>query len=298
MKLSSLVIVISLVLFSCSVKNPIPSNQWISADKAQVLIERNDVVFVDCRPEQSYKDGHIPGAISITRDDIEDKNYPYGGMKIDQISLEKLLSDKGVSSTDFLLLYDDRGGCEATRLIYILHEYGFKNAAVIDGGLISWKEKNFDVTNVINPREKGKFNFSNMKVDTWHAEYADVINHSGENQIILDCRTKEEYDGSRLKSGAFLKGRIEGALWLDFVANIDEGNSKCFTDTNDLRKLYTERGITPDKDIIVYCQSGVRSSHTTFILKNLLGYKNVRNYDGSWIEYSFKNQSDSLFINN
>lgn len=105
---------------------------------------------------------------------------------------------------------------------------------------------------------------------------------------MLDVRSLEEYDGTKLKDGAAFAGNIMDCAHLEFKSSLIEGGDKnqCFKDTKELKEMFEEKGITKDKKIIVYCHSGTRSAHTTFVLTQLLGYKNVSNYDGSWMEWS------------
>ena len=117
----------------------------------------------------------------------------------------------------------------------------------------------------------------------------DVQNALEGSTKLLDVRTKEGFNGEIMKNGASRKGRIPGAIWLDWHSLIDYEGDQKFHSKKEIEKRLKKIGIKKDDEIIVYCHSGVRSSHTFFVLTEILGYKNVKNYDGSWVEWSHNN---------
>ncbi len=110
---------------------------------------------------------------------------------------------------------------------------------------------------------------------------------SNKNNIILDTRNIDEFTGKRQKSGAYKGGRIPKSVLIDWAEAIDYEGSKKFKSFEELEKIYSRMGVSKNDPVITYCHSGVRSAHTTFVLTELLGYKNVKNYDGSWVEWSY-----------
>ncbi|WP_069650267.1 sulfurtransferase [Caloranaerobacter ferrireducens] len=263
----------------------------VSALKAKEIIDNNkNVVVIDIRKSPEYLLGHIPGAVNIWRPDYESENYPFGGMRAEKEKVEKLLGSLGIDNDTFILLYDGKGDYDAARLWWILDMYGHEKMALIDGGIDGWKAAGLELTTAkpeITPKEykfKGKVDESKL------ATLEDVKAAMNDpNVIILDTRSIKEFTGETLKKGAYRKGRIPTSVWIEYkeAINVGEGEDKTFKTVEELKKIYESKGITPDKTIIAYCQSAVRSAHTTFVLTQLLGYENVKNYDGSWIEWSY-----------
>jgi len=264
----------------------------ISAIDAKELLDKGDnVVVVDIRKDIDYKLGHIPGAVNIWRPDYEDANANIEGMVAPKEQVEKLLGEKiGADNKTTILLYDNQGDYDAARFWWMLDMYGYNNVKLIDGGIDGWKAAGLETT-LKTPSLKAKeFKFEGKEDKSKLATLEDVkAAMEDENTIILDARSIEEANGSDLKKGAFRKGRIPGVTWIEFKEALN-GEDKTFKNIDNLKKLYEEKGITKDKNIIVYCQSGVRSAHTTFVLTQLLGYENVKNYDGSWIEWSYNEE--------
>lgn len=261
----------------------------VSAVRAKEIMEKEeDVLVIDIRKSVAYSLGHIPGAVNAWRPDYsaDDGEYPFEGMRCSKEKMEVLLGNLGADENTFILLYDDRGNYDAARFWWQLDMYGHDKVALIDGGLDGWKAAGFEVTTSkpeITPKEfrfKGETDLQKL------ATLEDVKEAiSDPDVIILDVRAFEEFTGEKLLSGAYRKGRIPGSIWIEYKEALNEDNT--FKTADELREIYESKGVTPDKNIIVYCQSGVRSAHTTFVLTQLLEYENVRNYDGSWIEWSY-----------
>ncbi|MCY6355773.1 sulfurtransferase [Clostridium sp. ZS2-4] len=271
-------------------------NVIISALQAKEMIDKGEnIAVIDIRKSIDYNLGHIPTALNVWRPDYGSENYPYGGMRGEKEKVEKLLGSLGIDNDTFILLYDGKGDYDAARLWWILDMYGHDKVALIDGGINGWKASGLETVTAepeINAKEykfKGKVDESKL------ATIEDVkaaINDP--NTIILDTRSIEEFTGKTLLKGAYRKGRIPSSVWLEYkeAINIGDGKDTTFKSVEELKKIYESKGITPDKTIIVYCQSAVRSAHTTFVLTQLLGYENVKNYDGSWIEWSYNEDLD------
>jgi len=259
------------------------------------LANGNSVVIVDVRKPEEFALGHLPGARSIWRPDIQDsEGYPYGGMSISRSHTEALLSGLGVTPMDKVVLYDDKGDVDAARFWWILCKYGHHNVALLHGGLTSWQAEGYALEQQEYVFSPTQYVFCDGQA-AFHlvASQADVEAAMNDPDfIILDTRTSDEYSGATLKKGAFKPGRIPGSLHIDYYDNLDTtptGNMR-FKSFEELKEMYAVAGVTPDKKIIAYCHSGVRSAHTTFVLTQLLGYPYVANYDGSWTEWSYFNE--------
>ena len=292
----SIIISAILVLISCNEKNKTSVVSEIDAG-FKPLIEVGELVslsvdegyaIIDFRPIAAYEKGHIPNALHLWYNVLENKGYPYGGMLPSKTQLEKVLSEKGIQASDTLILYDDRGSVNAARLWWMLDHYGFGQIRILNGGLdaylandhlLSQEEPKSVPSNFIFPTAAPQHYISKEQL-------LDKVNNDNK-LVIIDARTSEEYLGKRQKKGAKRAGKIPSSHNLEWVQSIDPMNSKKFLSLSQLEDFYAQT--IPDKEaaIVAYCHSGARSSHTTFVLTQLLGYKNVFNYDGSWTEWSY-----------
>jgi len=267
-------------------------NQTTSLIEASTLYENRNhenYLIIDLRKPEKFNAGHIPNAINIWRSDIIDQNKIYGGMMAKKAIIEQLFSSLGIKSDEPLLIYDDKGLVDAIRLWWILDYYGHTNVKLLNGGLNSWKNSDYPITTKNTILKKTTFKFKKSTINaSRYANIEDVKNAiSNPDILLLDTRELKEFTGEFIKKGAFRAGKIPNSIWCNWSETVDYKNSTKFKSLDKLKEIYTSRGITPDKDIIAYCQSGVRSAHTTFVLTQLLGFTSVKNYDGSWIEWSY-----------
>lgn len=281
-------------------KDQILSSKLISVDDAHALLSDSmlDVTLIDIGKEKDYQKGHIAGAHQIWRPDFRAaEGYDYGGMMCSAEELENLLSSLGVSNDTKMLLYDRKGACDALRFAWVLDQYGINHYQVINGGLALWKEMGYAIdTTATHSPTPSNYRISSEGKST-NASMEDIQRAINDpNTLIVDTREPYEYAGAPFisdgkvwpyKKGAHERGHIPTAIhlnWSDLSDLSGDHRIKC---EKDLRYDLAQKGITPERDIIVYCQSGSRSSHTAFVLSEILGYPNVKNYDGSWIEWSY-----------
>jgi thiosulfate/3-mercaptopyruvate sulfurtransferase len=276
------------------------SGSLIESDELMQFINASaSVSLIDVRPLTEFESGHIPGAVNMWRTEMEQLDTSYAGLVISAQNLSRLLGEKGVSNEGFIVLYDDKGGVEAARLWWTLKLYGFENTAILNGGLSAWAGEIEKGQPKIEP---SKFVFSGNPHPEITVNYQLFESARKKGQpLIIDSRSDAEFLGTEQKTGAFRAGHIPGAIHFDYSNNLQqtpEGVLK-FKDLDDLRAQYSAFA-QPNDTIYVYCHSGVRSSHTLFVLKELLGYNNVTNYDGSWVEWSYFNQNtpDTLITQN
>ena len=248
-------------------------------------------IAIDVRPRMHYSLGHISGAFNLWRPDYEAsaEEYPFSGMRADPKKMEHLLSQLGVTPDTLLVLYDEHSNIDSCRLWWILRLYGHLKVVLLDGGLSAWREAGYDVVmrySVPTAKQKSAYRFNSDQAKTgWLAELSDVHDALNDKRsVLLDVRAFSEVTGKQKKSGAFRKGRIPGSRWLEYNRATGENG---FLPKQQLESLFKNAGITPEDRVIVYCQSGVRSANTLFVLKELLNYPYVKNYDGSWIEWSY-----------
>ncbi len=249
----------------------------------------NNIKIIDFRKKEDYLRNHIPNAIQIWRSDIEDMSWPYNGMMASRKSIENLLSNLGIRNEDMLVLYDDNGSCDAARLWWVLKSYGFNAVKILNGGFHAWIAADGPLTKVKPQFEKSTFKLvhkNDKNLFIGRQELNDLIQNDS-THFILDTRTDDEFSGKRQKLGAASAGRIPNSILMDWAKSVDFNGTGKFKSIPELRALYDKLNLPLNAPIITYCHSGVRSAHTTFVLHELLGYSNVKNYDGSWTEWSY-----------
>ncbi len=296
-KINFLCIAFVLLMVSCA-KDEVPKEYLIGIKEFKELSKNSNVKIIDFRKLAAYNEGHIKNSIHIWRSDIEDHSFPYGGMKASKKQLETLFGKLGIDKDDTLLIFDDKGLCDAARLWWVLQYYNFTNVKLLDGGLTTIKSENIPLTTDKSTFAKTEFSFSRKVNTAYYASRSQLENAVKNNAIIIDTRTTNEYLGTILKKGAFVKGNIPTSQLLDWASAINYAGDKKIKKTLDLEEIYAKIGAKKQDTIYVYCHSGVRSAHTTFVLTQLLGYKHVLNYDGSWTEWSYykKNNLNKLKI--
>ncbi len=262
----------------------------IEVEQLQGRMGEAGLMIIDMRKPQYYEQGHIEGAVNVWRDQLEDSSYPYGGMMATKESVERLLSRLGISNRHTLVIYDDRGCPDAARLWWLLKFYNFERVSLLNGGLEAWQGSGLKLSRDAVRYTPTSFKFtdySNMHIWIDKESLIADINDQKSNMILIDSRTKDEFLGSTHKAGAKKAGRIPGSLHIDWAEAVDFKNHKRIKPAEQLRKIYHKYGVTEIDTIVVYCHSGSRSALTTFVLSEILGYPNVRNYDGSWTEWSY-----------
>ncbi len=235
----------------------------------------------------AYEKGHIRGAIGLDwRKDLQAQ--PVRDM-LSTEALEKLLSQKGISSQDTVLAYGDNNNWFAAWFVWNLKYYGHKDVRLIDGGRKKWEEEERELVSEV-PQPKPATYRAGQPVNEIRAFRDDIIRRLGASELrLVDVRSPKEFSGELLapenlpQEGAQRGGHIPGALNIPWSQAVREDGT--FKPVEELRELYQGKGVTPDKEVIAYCRIGERSSHTWFVLQYLLGYPKVRNYDGSWTEW-------------
>ncbi len=266
---------------------------FVEADYVQNRIEKEGYSIIDFRKPEAYQEDHVIGAVNIWRSDIEDTAFAYGGMMADPAQIEALFSRLGIATEDTLIVYDDRALCEAARLWWILKVYGFNKVKLLNGGYSTWLADGHIRTPEVKPITPAAFKLDSSNFDfSIHGNLDEVelwVKRAVEKGTpkIIDTRTKEEFNGEIQKKGAYGKGHIPGAVWLDWSAFVNYRTDQRLKPVSEIRKITDSLGLSPNDTLVMYCQSGVRSAHTSMVLTELLGFKNVINFDGSWIETSY-----------
>jgi thiosulfate/3-mercaptopyruvate sulfurtransferase len=245
------------------------------------------IAEVDYDPIANYNLGHIPGAVLF--DWKADMNDPLSRDIVNQKQLEDLLSRSGVNKDTTLVLYGDFNNWFAAFAFWILKYYGFVKVVLMNGGRKKWLAEDREVTREIPAHTRAVYeaNGPNEEIRI----YLDGVKKSlgKRDMALVDVRSPAEFTGEITAPPEYPNehaqrgGHIPGAVSIPWSQAVKEDGT--FKTAEDLAKLYQSKGITPDKEIITYCRIGERSSFSWFVLKYLLGYPKVRNYDGSWTEW-------------
>jgi thiosulfate/3-mercaptopyruvate sulfurtransferase len=236
-----------------------------------------------------YPSNHIPGAVEIdwTRDLNDRVRRDY----LDRKGFEALMRRIGATRDTTVILYGDKNNWWATYAFWVFQLFGHTKAKVMDGGRLKWIRENRPLTREVPNYASTQYEASERDDTRYRAFRDQTMQHVERHLPLVDVRSPEEYRGERLhmpdypNEGALRGGHIPGALSIPWsrAVNVDDGT---FKDAAELRKLYQEDNhLKPEDLVIAYCRIGERSSHTWFVLHYLLGFPNVRNYDGSWTEW-------------
>lgn len=260
------------------------STDWVAEhteDPSIVIVE------VNANLQTGYEQGHVPGAVGWSlRTDLEDtvkRDIP----SIAQI--ESLMGKSGIDNETTIVLYADGNNRPATWAFWVLKYYRHGDVRLMNGGREKWIAEGKPIsTDVPNPVAKTyKASIPNK---TLRATKDYIVSNLGKGSInLLDSRTLEEFTGElsavpgSAGAGISRSGRIPGAILSGWDDGFAEDGS--FKPTEELRRVYSEKGFGRDKEIVTYCRLGVKSSYSWFVLKYILGYERVRNYDGSWTEW-------------
>ena len=260
------------------------STEWVAkhANNAGIrIVESNEDPLL-------YPSGHIPGAVEI--DWAADLNDPLRRDYLDRDGFAKLMSEKGITNETTVILYGDRSNWWACYALWIFQLFGHANAKIMDGGRMKWESEGRDLTRDAVSVETTSYAAPERDDSKVRAFRDQVLAHVNTSGKMIDVRSPEEYSGERLhmpdypNEGALRGGHIPGAASVPWASAANEDGT--FKNADQLREIYESKaGLASDDDVIVYCRIGERSSHTWFVLTNLLGYGNVRNYDGSWTEW-------------
>ena len=235
----------------------------------------------------AYEKGHIPGAVSWNW--TTDLHTKVGRDYLDQAGFSGLLSAAGVEPGTTVVLYGGNNNWFAAYAYWLLKLRGFDTVALLNGGRKKWELESRELTDEIPVYERSEHVAVGAERPEIRALRDEVISKVGSDAGLIDVRAPEEYRGEKLapdhlpQEQSQVPGHIPGAANIPWgqAAN-DDGT---FKSADELRALYEGKGITSDREVIAYCRIGERSSHTWFALQELLGFGDVKNYDGSWTEY-------------
>ena len=266
------------------------STQWVEDhlnDANLRIVESDEDVLL-------YEQGHIPGAVKL--DWVVDLNDPTRRDYINREGFEKLARERGISNDTTVVFYGDKNNWWATYALWVFHLFGHTNTKVMDGGRQKWIAENRPLTREVPSYPQTNYTAqerNDQEIRAFRDQVMGLLDRQNnslkQGVALVDVRSNPEYTGEMLhmvnypQEGAQRGGHIPGAANIPWATAVREDGT--FKSPEELRNIYEPKGVTADKDVVAYCRIGERSSHTWFVLKYLLGYPNVRNYDGSWTEW-------------
>jgi thiosulfate/3-mercaptopyruvate sulfurtransferase len=259
------------------------TSEWLAGKLGE---EGLVVAEVDENPDL-YDEGHIPGAVKLHwREDLQD---PVERDVVDRRTFEALLGERGIVNDTTVVLYGDKNNWFAAYAYWYLKVYGHGDVRILDGGRQKWIDEVRELTAAV-PRPTPVTYTAQERDESIRAYRDQVLGELGDaGRALVDVRSPAEYSGELIappgyeQEGAQRAGHIPTAKSIPWAsAVLDDGT---FRSADELRTLYGRKGVTPDKAVTAYCRIGERSAHTWFVLRELLGYEDVRNYDGSWTEW-------------
>ncbi|MCX8029034.1 MAG: sulfurtransferase [Brevinematales bacterium] len=265
-------------------ENVLVSTEWVTKNINNPNVR---IVEVDYEPSASYELGHIPNSVLI--DWKKDINNQTVRDILSKEQFEELNSRLGISNDTTVVLYGDFRNWFAAFAFWVYKLYGHQDVRLMNGGRKKWIEEKRELTKEIPSYQKTNYKASGINIG--YRAYFDIVLKSlnRKDVVLIDVRSPAEYKGEITappeypNEAAQRSGHIPGAINIPWATALNEDDT--FKSTEDLKKIYQEKGITPDKSIIAYCRIGERSSVTWFVLKYLLNYPIVSNYDGSWSEW-------------
>jgi thiosulfate/3-mercaptopyruvate sulfurtransferase len=233
-----------------------------------------------------YEVGHIPGAVKI--DWHEDEQDQVTRDFINREQFEQLLSSRGIANDTTVVFYGDRNNWYAAYTYWLFKMYGHQDCRIMNGGRAKWEAEGRPLVRDVpqHPPTEYKAQEADLSIRAFRDQ---VLEHIQSGNPLIDVRSPDEYTGKVIhmanypQEGAQRAGHVPTAQNIPWATAANPDGT--FKSATELREIYGGRGITPDKPVIAYCRIGERSAHTWFVLTQLLGYPDVRNYDGSWTEW-------------
>jgi thiosulfate/3-mercaptopyruvate sulfurtransferase len=257
--------------------------EWVAAhlDDPNVRIIESD------EDPLLYAIGHVPGAAQV--DWFSTLQHPLRRDFLSKEKFEEVASGLGIKKNTTVVFYGDKSNWFAAYALWLFQYYGHQNVKIMNGGRLKWEQEGRPLVKEVPTFKETKYHAK--KADKHIRAFRDqVLKQSKAGKPLVDVRSPKEYSGELIsmpnypQEGATRGGHIPGAVSIPWAQAVNEADAT-FKSPEELRALYESKGIRPDEEVIAYCRIGERSSLTWFVLKYLLGYPKVRNYDGSWTEW-------------
>ncbi len=243
----------------------------VSAAQLNQMLNRDDVRVIDVRPKKDYDSGHIPRALNIPADAVNDPDAHVEGARLPDEKLAALFGGNGIDKNTHVVLYDDRGGFHAARLLWMLEYLGQRKASILNGGIQKWTAEGLGLQRELTRVRPAHFTPTVM--DRRHATADWLLDKRHDpNVVLIDVRPPALYQ----------KGHIPWSRSIPWEQNLAADGTMKSADA--LLAHFAAHGVTPDKNIATHCQDGKASGHSYFTLR-LLGYPRLRSYDRSWAEW-------------
>lgn len=261
------------------------STEWVEENK-----DREDIRIAESNEDQLlYRSGHIPGAVEI--DWVDHLNHSIRRDYLDRDAFQDLMVKNGISNDTTVVFYGDKNNWWAAYALWVFRLFGHEQVKIMDGGRLKWQNEGRPLEKSIPKYEASSYSAPERDDSQYRAFRDQVLEHQAKGGKLVDVRSPEEFSGERLhmpdypNEGALRGGHIPGASSVPWAKAINPEDGT-FLNASELEAIYLKgAGLKKSDEVVAYCRIGERSSHTWFVLHYLLGFDNVRNYDGSWTEW-------------
>ncbi len=259
------------------------TTEWIENN-----LDNDSVLLIDRRGNDDYVAGHIPGAVQIPRTAFQVEIDGVPGVIPPAADVATALGAIGATPDTTIVLYDGRGSVSASRGLWVLAVYGHADVRLLDGDFRLWESEGHEISTETPTVSASDYSFDSAPNEKLIAGWEEIIASIEDPSVLVcDARSPEEYTGRDVRADR--GGHIPESVNVEWNRAIDENGR--FLPADQLRELYDGEGVVAGGTIYTLCQTAVRATHTWFVLQDLLGYEDVKVYDGSWVEYG--NREDS-----
>lgn len=249
----------------------------VETEQLEAMVGDATVRIIDVRPADAYAEAHIPNAVHLGAEEVNDPSAHVDGARLPEGEIAAMLGERGIDRDTKVVLYDDQGGFHAARLFWMLEYFGHQNVAVLNGGLPKWQAEGREVTTEVPTVEPKTFALTLSPRKEATADW--LLEHEGDpNVVVIDVRPTKMYD----------EGHIPWASSIPWKQNLAEDGT--LKPADELIAHFTAQGVSSDKNVAIHCQNGKASSHSYWALRTV-GYPRLRVYERSWAEWG---QADDL----
>lgn len=243
----------------------------VETEQLSGMMNKPNVRIVDARASAEYKKAHIPSAVNLSFQEIDDPNSHIENELLPPEKLAKMFGDRGIDKDTKVVLYDGSGGFRASRLFWAMEYMGHRNVAILNGGYPKWVKEGRKTTKKVPKVKKATFPVALIPRKVATADW--LMDRAGdEGVVVIDVRGP----------GGYAKGHIPWAKNIPWKGNLDD--DKTLKSADELAAHFESKGVTKDKNVAVHCQQGRAAAHSYYTLR-LMGYPRVRSYDRSWAEW-------------
>lgn len=277
----------TIIVIFLFVANIVAQGNIITADQFNDLKKNNkELVVIDASKKKLYTKSHIDGAISVPYAILNQKDGAVNGLLKSPEELATIFGEKGVSDQSTIVVYDEGSQKYSTRVYWILKHLGAPNVKLLHKENAAWRNARIKLTSTV-PSVKATTFTANVNQDI--SADCGYIKENLENIVLVDARSEKEFLGTEDSEKKYSKGHLPGAVHLEFKEV--ENEDKSFMSATDFEKIMTEKGFTADKTYVMYCKTGVKASVTYAYFKEVLGFENVKLYDGAYLEWEAQGET-------